>query len=221
MKRVSAKEIQRIDQQATQDCSIPSILLMENAGRSVSDVIRREYKPCKVVIFIGKGNNGGDGLVVARHLTNHGYSVQVALLENPLKLKIDPLLNFSIVKKMKIPWALMESDSDELISSHCKNSDFIVDAIFGVGIHGRVGGIFEKAIRAINESHKPVVSVDIPSGMDADTGQVLGLAVKAAMTVTLTLPKHGLFEGEGPRFSGVIEVVDSGIPHDLIAPFLS
>ncbi len=218
--RISAEEIRRMDEASIRDYCIPSLLLMENAGRSVSDVISREYKPCKVLIFAGKGNNGGDGLVVARHLENHGYSVQVALLEDPVRLKADPLLNFSIVSKMSIPCVLMAAYPEEKMLGFCRESELVVDAIFGVGIHSPVHGIFEKAIRAINRSQKPVVSIDIPSGLDADTGQVHGVAVKATKTVTLALPKRGLFEGEGPRYAGEIEVVDIGIPRELLQPFL-
>ena len=247
--KISAEEIRRMDQSAIQDYSIPGLLLMENAGRSVSDVIFREYKPCKVLIVTGKGNNGGDGLVVARHLANRGYSVQVVLLEDPARLKADPLLNFSIISKMNIPWVLMAAGSEEKIFGFCQESELVVDAIFGIGIHSPVRGIFEKAIRAINRcgsntdqskrsgdwgrpnyhlgkeikslGGRPVVSIDIPSGLDADTGQVHGVAVKATKTVTLALPKRGLFEGEGPKYAGEIEVADIGIPRELLLPFLN
>ncbi|MFH1799917.1 MAG: NAD(P)H-hydrate epimerase [Candidatus Omnitrophota bacterium] len=219
--RISTAEILKMDESAIQDYSMPGLLLMENAGRSVSEIIFKEYKPCKVLIFVGKGNNGGDGLVVARHLANHGYSVQVALFEDPASLKDDPLLNFSIINKMNIPWTLIEAISEEEICAYCKKSELVVDAIFGVGIHSSVGGIFEKAIRAINGSQRPVVSIDIPSGLDADTGQVHGVAVKATKTATLSLPKHGLFEGEGPGHAGKIEVADIGIPRDLLLPFMN
>ena len=218
--RIGAAEVRQMDQAAARDYAIPSLLLMENAGRSVSDVIVREYKPCKVLIFIGKGNNGGDGMVAARHLTNRGYSVQVALLEDPVQFNADPRLNFSIISKMNIPCMLMATASKAEIACHCQGTELVVDAIFGIGIHSPVHGIFEKAIRAIKESQKPVVSIDIPSGLDADTGQVHGVAVKAARTVTLALPKHGLFEGEGPQYSGEIEVVDIGMPRELLSPFL-
>jgi len=217
MRRVTADEVRQMDQSAIRDYCIPSLLLMENAGRSVSDVISREYKPCKVLVFIGKGNNGGDGLVVARHLANRGYSVQVVLLEDPARLKADPLVNFSIVRKMNIPWAVVAS-SKERIFALCQKSGLVVDAIFGVGIHSPVCGIFEKAICAINKCRKPVVSIDIPSGLDADTGEVHGVAVRATKTVTLALPKHGLFEGEGPLYAGKIEVADIGIPRGLLLP---
>lgn len=247
MRNVSVAEIRQMDQSATRDYAIPSLLLMENAGRSVSDVISRDYpclsfhsikgdkdcpnfssaeidrnwdyKPCKVLIFAGMGNNGGDGLVVARHLCNRGYSVQVGFLEDPAGLKADPLLNFSILKKMNIPWVLLADATEEKFFNLCLEADLVVDAILGVGIQRPVCGVFEAAIRAINRSLRPVVSIDIPSGLDADTGLVCGVAVKATKTVTLVLPKRGLFEGEGPGCAGHVEVVDIGIPRELLAPF--
>jgi hydroxyethylthiazole kinase-like uncharacterized protein yjeF len=218
--KISVAEIRKMDESAMRDYAMPSLLLMENAGRSVSEVIFREYQPCQVLIFAGKGNNGGDGLVVARHLANHGYSVQVALFEDPASLKGDPLLNFSIIRKMNISWVPVNAFSDEEVTACCQRAELVVDAIFGIGIHSAVSGIFERTIRAINGSQRPVVSIDIPSGLDADTGHVYGIAVKATKTVTLALPKRGLFEGEGPLYAGKIEVADIGIPRALLSPFL-
>jgi len=220
MKPVGADEIRELDRSAIRDYSIPSLLLMENAGRSVSDHISREYKPCRVLIFIGKGNNGGDGLVAARHLANSGYSVRIALLTDPVQFKTDPRLNFSIVCRMNIPRVRIAAFSEEKILGLCRKSELLVDAIFGVGVRRPVCGIFKKAIRAVNRSQKPVVSVDIPSGLDADTGKVHGVAVKATKTITLSLPKHGLFGGDGPQYVGEIEVVGIGIPRELLSPFL-
>ena len=220
MKRVTSEEMCRIDQRATQDFGIPSLLLMENAGRSISEIIFRDYKPCKVLVFAGKGNNGGDGLVVARHLTNRGFSVKVILLEDPSRLKSDPLLNFNIVLKMKIPLVQMIAASEEEFLKLVQKTDLVVDAIFGVGLNCPVDGTIESAILAMNQSRKPVISVDVPSGLEADTGEVLGVAVKATKTVTLALPKRGLFEDEGPRCAGEIEVVDIGLPRELLQPFL-
>jgi len=220
MKRVTVEEILRIEQSAIRDCGIPALLLMENAGRSVAEVIFRDYKPCKVLIFVGKGNNGGDGLVVARHLSNRGFPVQVILLEHPSRLKPDSLLNFNIVSKMNLAIELMIASSEDEFYARCHNADLIVDAIFGIGINGPVSGVFESAIRAINRGRRQVISIDVPSGLGADTGQVRGVAVKATRTVTLALPKVGLFEGEGPRCSGEIETVDIGLPRKLLLPFL-
>lgn len=219
---VKADEMSRLDQAAIRDYGIPALLLMENAGRAVADVISRLYSsPAKALIFVGKGNNGGDGLVIARHLANRSFQAQLVLLEDPAKFKPDPSVNFAIIRQMKLSaipcW---EGLDEEKLAEHCRAADLLVDAIFGVGIHSPLTGVFEQAVRVINESKKPVVSVDIPSGLDADTGAVHGVAVKAARTVTLALPKAGLFTGHGPEYAGKVECVDIGIPRELLLPFL-
>ena len=222
MKGIRVAEMRRLDEAATREYAIPSLLLMENAGRSVCDLVSREYEPCKVLVLIGKGNNGGDGLVVARHLANRGYKVEVALLEDPSKFKADPLLNFTMVRKMKIPrMQISETATEEEVLTLCRKADLVMDAIFGIGLNSPVGGVFETVIRALNKSGKPVVSLDVPSGLDGDTGWVHGVAVKAAWTVALALPKAGFYENEGPQHTGEIEVVDIGLPRELLQPFLS
>lgn len=221
MKSVSSEQMRQLDAAAIANYSIPSLLLMENAGSSVSQVIRREYDCCRVVVVVGKGNNGGDGLVVARHLQNSGYPVQVVLLEDPENLKTDPRVNYTICRQMKIPIVnLSQAVKDDELFPGFRDAELIVDAIFGVGLHSPVRGVFELAIQLVNGCQKPVVSIDIPSGLDADTGIVHGEAVRATWTITLALPKHGLYKREGPSHAGKIEVADIGIPRELIAPFL-
>jgi NAD(P)H-hydrate epimerase len=201
---------------------MPSLLLMENAGRNISDVLRRKFSPCKVLLFVGKGNNGGDGLVIARYLTNFGFQSHVLLLTDPDTLKPDPQLNFRVVKKMGIPVTIVtETTSVEALRGHCLSADLAVDALFGVGIHSPLTGMYERAVRAMNQSKKPVISIDIPSGLDTDTGAVHGVAVKAVATFTLGLKKRGLCVGDGPAYAGEIEVIDLGIPRELLAPFHS
>lgn len=221
MRPVTREEMQRLDRMTIENYAVPGILLMENAGAAVCEILCREFLQGNVAVFAGKGNNGGDGFVVARHLGNRGYNVRVILLEDPLNLKSDPRINYALIEKMKVP-VFFESERTraEEFGEHCQRADVIVDALFGIGIHSPVRGRFEKAIRAINQSGKPVVSIDIPSGLDTDTGHVHGVAVKAAVTVALALPKQGFFRAEGPRHSGKVETVDIGIPHELMAPFL-
>jgi NAD(P)H-hydrate epimerase len=220
MKSVSAADVRRMDEKAALEFGMPGLLLMENAGRSVADVICRDFDPCRVLIVAGKGNNGGDGLVAARHLATRGFSPQVILLEDPALLKSDPLLNLNIVRRMNVPLFCVTAVSEDELAGYFQDAGLIVDAIFGVGIHSPVRGIFENAIRAINQSRKKVVSVDVPSGLDADTGAVRGAAVMATRTLTLALPKAGLLKGEGPKYAGEIEIVDIGLPRALLQSFL-
>lgn len=216
LRSVTREEMQWLDRMTTERYGIPSIQLMENAGREVCDVVQREFSPRRVLVFSGKGNNGGDGFVAARHLVNRGYSVQVLFLEDPLKLKSDPLVNYTILEKIKVPLRMIDDTfREQEIQAYCKQADLVIDAIFGIGINSPVSGKYEKAISAVNQCGKRVVSVDIPSGLNADTGAIYGVAVKAWMTVALAYPKVGFFVNEGPTHAGRIEVVDIGIPREL------
>lgn len=222
MRSASCEELRQLEQAAIHDFAIPSLLLMENAGRGASEILCKCYAPSRVSIFVGKGNNGGDGLVVARYLANQGFDVWAILLENIKRLKPDPFLYYQIILKMKIPVIFSDENfAEEEIRRLCRESEFLVDAIFGVGLHSPVLGVFEKAIRSINKSEKPVISLDVPSGLDADTGCIHHVAVKANRTLTFALPKKGFFVNEGPVHTGKIDVVDIGLPKALILPYLN
>lgn len=209
--------MRELDRRAIEECGIPSLLLMENAGRGVAELIFASYKGRRVSIFCGKGNNGGDGLVAARHLHNRGFQVQVFLFAEPSALKEDPALNYRIVSKMKIPLQVFAGKvSAAETASLLSRTDIVVDALLGVGLNAPVTGALAEAIDGMNQGAKNIVAVDIPSGLDADTGKVLGCAVKASITATLGLPKKGLFEGDGPVHSGKICVVDIGLPRELL-----
>ncbi|MBN1688508.1 MAG: NAD(P)H-hydrate epimerase [Candidatus Omnitrophica bacterium] len=216
-KSVSAAEMRELDRRAIEEFGIPSLLLMENAGRGISEVIHRNYHGKRICILVGKGNNGGDGLVVARHLWNHDFQVLVLLFADPEKLNPDPAVNYGIVSKMMIPCEVVTEKTDHAwLRGYFERSDVVVDALFGVGLSQPLTGIFEMGVKLANEIAKSVVAVDIPSGLDADTGEVLGCAMKATLTATLGLPKHGLFQGEGPRYAGRVCVVDIGLPKQIL-----
>ena len=217
MKALTAAQMQALDQKAIRDYGIPSLLLMENAGRGIAEIIFQTVKGKQVLIFAGKGNNGGDGFVVARHLFNRAYSVKVLLFTEPEQLKNDAAQNFKIISRMGIPWEQVnEKTPDTFMLSAAMNADILVDSLFGVGLNAEVTGIYKKAIEAINQSNRAVIAVDIPSGLNADTGEILGCAVKAAVTATLGCPKQGLLQGHGPEYSGKICVVDISIPRQEI-----
>lgn len=217
MRTLTAAQMQALDQKAIRDYGIPSLLLMENAGRGVAEIIFQTTKGKQVLIFAGKGNNGGDGLVAARHLFNRDYAVKVLLFAEPDRLKEDAAVNFKIVSRMGIPceWVSEKTPEAALLAS-AMNADVLIDALFGVGLNAEITGIYRKAIEAINQSGRTVLAVDIPSGLNADTGEILGCAVKARVTATLGCPKQGLFQGRGPEYSGKICVVDISLPRQEI-----
>ncbi len=173
---ISSSQMKELDRKATEVYGIPSLLLMENAGRGTAEIILRNFPDVgKIGIFCGKGNNGGDGFVIARHLFNCGKEIRVALLADPSELKGDCRTNYEIAVKLGIPVSCLSSSKGSIgdlgIGFPLKacgndgwNADLIVDAIFGIGIQSEVTGIYRKAIEAMNQSGKPVVAVDIPSG---------------------------------------------------------
>lgn len=219
MKIVTAKEMQMLDKQAIEEYSVPSLRLMENAGLRVFEEIQRFYDRIKgkaVTIVAGKGNNGGDGLVVARHLKKAGAAVTVYLLVDVGEISQDAKASLAAYKKIRGKFYPKSSYDLKGLQARLAVSDLVVDAIFGTGLNSMVKGLAKEAVSAINASGKPVVSIDIPSGINTDTGEVMGTAVKAELTVTLGLPKPGFFLYPGADYVGLLRIVDIGIPKVLV-----
>ncbi len=221
MKAVTGAEMKSLDQRAIEEYGIPSLLLMENAGRGIAglislEVARKQKDTANVLIFCGKGNNGGDGLAAARHLKNQGFGVDILLFSEPSELKPDPALNHRIATKMGIPIEIIKGAFNEKkFKPLIEAADYIVDALLGVGLEREVEEPYTSAIEAINTSGKKVIAIDIPSGLHADTGRVLGTAVRATCTAALGLPKTGFFMREGSMHIGELHVIDIGIPRDI------
>lgn len=206
MKILKSKEMQKIDSLAINEIGIPSILLMEKAGLSVVEVIRREFPSVKrVLVVAGKGNNGGDGLVVARHLYLLGYKVGYVLAFGE-ELKGDASLQYGILKKLGL---------EPLRDVKVEEYELIVDAIFGTGFEPPAVGKGYEWIEFINNSGLPVVSVDIPSGLSADSGKDFSPSVKASITVTFQFPKvcHLLYPSA--KKCGKVYIANIGIPQWL------
>ncbi len=219
MRIVTAKEMRSIDERATTEFGIPSLILMENAGRGICDVIEEyfELEGLKVLIVAGKGNNGGDGFVIARHLKNRGAVVTTILLANKKEIKGDARTNLEILERSGIEVktvtepATLKSKMKEM-----KTVDLVVDAIFGTGFSGKPEGIFKEAIKLINQTESFVVAVDLPSGVSAEDGSAQGDAVEADVTVTMCLLKRGHFLYPARSLCGDIWVGDIGIPYHKI-----
>lgn len=213
---VTAEQMKRLDQLAIEKYGIPSLILMENAGQGIAELAMRmvrNKRARRILVVAGKGNNGGDGLVAARHLANWGYHVKVALLAHPSELKNDPKVNYEILKHMGVPVERISNGTRiPRFKVLVRNADLILDAIFGVGLTRPVGGIYREVISVINTLRKPVLAIDIPSGLNSDSGEELGIAIRARQTGTLAAPKRGLFFGKGPGCSGKIVILDISIP---------
>jgi len=228
MKVVCPATMREMDRKAIEDMGIPGIVLMENAGREVALAVKRMTDAAvktgppdkslrKAALFCGKGNNGGDGFVAARHLANMGFRPMVFLVAGADEIKGDAATNYRIILSMKIPVYTVKDDKD-LAKSRllCLNAGIIVDALFGTGLRGEVSGLSRQAIELINDMGIPVVAVDIPSGISGETGKVLGVAIKARETVTMGLPKMGLALFPGAAYAGKITVADIGMPASVI-----
>ncbi|MCW5205944.1 NAD(P)H-hydrate dehydratase [Desulfobulbus sp. F5] len=230
MNIATPKQMQAIDQAAIEEFGIPCLVLMENAGRATLDCMEAQFGPVggkSVCIFIGPGNNGGDGLVIARHVLQRGGSPLLIFLVEPEQLKGDAAINAGICGKLWIAHCIIrkEEEISQLIDK-IKQLHFdhpihsIVDALFGIGLSRKLEGRFAAAVRFINDlarrQHWPITAVDIPSGLCAQTGMPLGCVVEADLTVTYGLPKPGHYLHGGTAV-GKLEVVDIGIPEQVIA----
>ncbi|MHB8917390.1 MAG: NAD(P)H-hydrate dehydratase [Desulfocucumaceae bacterium] len=220
MKVVTAQEMRDIDQRAMSEFKIPGLVLMENAGIRVAQAVLEKMAGVQgktVTIFAGKGNNGGDGLVAARHLFNTGADVKVLLMDSPEKITGDAGVNLDIWRRMgQKVYTVTQKDDFNAVRLFLVKTDIIIDAIYGTGFRGPVKEYAGRIIEAINACEKPVVAVDIPSGVEADTGIVNGLCIRANLTVTFGLPKVGLLLEPGASFAGELRTVDISLPFPLL-----
>lgn len=220
MKFVTTAEIRSIEQRAIEEYGIPSIALMENAGNESVGQIERIIGTLhnkKVSIFAGKGNNGGDGYVIARHLHNRGAKVKVFLIGDKESIAGDALINLQIITYMGIDVIEVANEGDwDKVKIAMTFTDFLVDALVGTGFTGKLSDHMIQIVDSINKINKIVIAIDVPSGVDGDTGQISGTAVKADHTITFSLPKQGLLLYPGASYAGDVTVVDIGIPRTLL-----
>ncbi|HEY7534296.1 MAG TPA: NAD(P)H-hydrate dehydratase [Nitrospiraceae bacterium] len=215
MKLVTAAQMQTLERQTMTEAHVPSSALMENAGEGFLTHLEQHYGPVRgktITIFCGKGNNGGDGLAIARLLHRRHARVHAILLSPLLDLSRDAALMHRRLVKVAGRSVLTSFRSADQMHALLSASDLVIDAILGTGLASEVKGLYRDAIELINDSPCPVMAVDIPSGIQADDGTIMGHAVRATMTVTFGLPKLGLFMGAGIDHSGTVFVADIGIP---------
>ncbi|MCD5406739.1 MAG: NAD(P)H-hydrate dehydratase [Desulfotomaculum sp.] len=221
MEVVTTAEMKLIDHLAIDEYGIPGIVLMENAGLKVTEAVCRQLGGCvrgkMITIFAGKGNNGGDGLVVARHLYNQGADVRVLMMAHPDGITGDAGINLAIWCKMgqKI-YHVYQANGINMVKIALMNTDLIVDALYGTGFQGTINEKTSRIITLINTNPAPVIAVDIPSGVAADTGKIQGACVKATVTITFGLPKLGLVLPPGSGVVGKLAVVDISLPAALL-----
>ena len=219
MKIVTVEQMKSLEKEAAWEYGISTLILMENAGRAVADraveYLGGSLNAKRILIFCGKGNNGGDGFVAARHLANRGADVKVFLLYPREEITGDALINLEIVEKSGISLAVLGPRDIQRVKVSLLYADLIVDAIFGTGFKGKAKGSAPGIIEAINGSSKPIIAVDLPSGLEADSGRVDGPCIRAKLTCTLGLPKLGLYQYPGAEYCGEIAVMDISLPDGL------
>lgn len=210
MKVCFAEEMRNADRTAIEDYGIPGVVLMENAAISC---VRAMESFKNITIVCGKGNNAGDGLCIARHLISQGKDVKVYLAMG-CEFAGDALVNYNILKNMGMEFGSCQSEKFE---TDLERSDCVCDAIFGTGIKGEVPEYVAEVMGKMNSLSRYILSVDIPSGVNADTGEVANIAVKADKTVTFAAYKMGLLLFPGCDYAGIVEVADITIPADVLS----
>ena len=217
---VTTRQMQQMDKNTIESFGIPGRVLMENAGRGAIEMLSEHFdlEGARVAVVAGRGNNGGDGFVIGRYLMEMGVSVSFFLLSTRDRVQGDAGANMDLVLDLLAEHALSQfieipdKDALEAVTEILLDHDLFVDAIFGTGLNSDVRGIYRDVIELINDSDKPVFSVDIPSGINADTGAVCGVAIQADATATFAFAKAGHILYPGNFHTGDLEVVDIGIP---------
>jgi NAD(P)H-hydrate epimerase len=217
---VTARQMQELDKKTIQDIGIPGAVLMENAGRGTFEQMLRHFPEMqgkRIAVVAGKGNNGGDGFVIARYLLNHHWAVKVFLLSKIESVAGDAALNLQAFRRMGGEVReIADEKTWQAALPELKHAGLIVDAIFGTGLAADITSLPYQVIEDINKSGIPVVAVDLPSGLDATSGNVLGIAIGARLTCTFGLAKRGLVIYPGLSFAGKLEIIDIGIPRSLV-----
>jgi NAD(P)H-hydrate epimerase len=208
---LTREQVRAVDRIAIEKYKMPGIVLMENAARGATDVALEMLglTPKRVLILCGGGNNGGDGLAIARHLHNRNHKVIIGLCTEPNKYEGDAVINWRIVDAMRLQrgvWA------DALY----QKADLIIDAIFGTGLTANPRPPFEQIVHQVEKTNTPILAIDIPSGLDCDTGLPLGPCIRANRTVTFVAQKAGFLNPESKQFTGEVTVADIGCPREAI-----
>ncbi|MDO5707672.1 MAG: NAD(P)H-hydrate epimerase [Andreesenia angusta] len=210
MKYLTAEKMRATDRYAIENLKIPGIVLMENAVIKFMnnlDLNKKNY-----LVVAGGGNNGGDGFGIARHLNVLGKNVKIAILSNPSNIKGDAKINFDILKKLNIDIIEINDMNWHELESLSEDSDIIIDAILGTGLDIDITGHYKYSIAILNSANKPIYSVDLPSGLNADSGKIMGIAIEAYKTITFQYMKKGFLNEDSKRYTGEIILENISIP---------
>jgi len=215
---MSRDEVRAFDAWAINELGIPGVVLMENVGRSCAELIKKELARVsnpKVCIFCGTGNNGGDGYVIARHLLNSDFEVVMVICGERNKIKGDAKINLDILEGLGQSIEQLNLDDGNIpgrVKTFAAGADMLVDGLFGTGLNGQLSDEYKQLIESINSQHRPILAVDIPSGLDCDAGEPLGAAIRASYTVTFAAVKKGFRASKtATAYTGEIFVASIGV----------
>jgi NAD(P)H-hydrate epimerase len=217
---LTRQQVRDVDVRAIADYGMSGLVLMENAGRGCADVLRQIEQRGPVVIACGKGNNGGDGFVIARHLDNAGIEVRVLLFCRPMELAGEAAINFSIIRQAGIAIDACDAlgtAANSTLRARLDGAAWIVDALLGTGATGTPRPPLSEAIRLLNAHPARKLAVDLPSGLDCNTGVPADPTFRADHTCTFVAAKPGLVAPAAKEFAGTLHIIDIGVPRRLIA----
>jgi NAD(P)H-hydrate epimerase len=230
MRPLSRHEVRQLDVQAASDLKLPTLILMENAGRGAADWLTKLASglpdQARILVLCGPGNNGGDGGVGGRHLEAWGYPVQVVWFAHRAQLRGDAETQWNILERSGVDQTAwldvhppepqpQSAELDSLLSG----ADWLVDGLLGTGLVRPIEGALRAVVEAMNRAGKPILALDLPSGLDADTGAPLGVSVRARATATFVAPKLGFTAPGAADYTGEVAVIDIGLPRCLLEPF--
>lgn len=218
VKALTRKQTRAVDQYIINKIGFPSVILMENAGRGIALHMLSMNLKGKVIVCSGKGNNGGDGYVITRYLNINNINVEVYVFAHENDIKGDAKIHHDIVKKMGIPIKYFDQHnlSHNSLLNNLNNAEWIIDGLFGTGLTDRPETFYFDLINTINATSAKILSIDIPSGLDCDTGKPFGTSIKANVTCTLISMKTGFSNKEAEKHLGKIEIINLGVPNKII-----
>ena len=214
-------QVRDVDRRAITEYGLAGVVLMENAGRGATELLCQQGCRGPVVILAGKGNNGGDGFVMARHLALRGIPTHLILCCRATDLQGDAAINYRVLHRAGLAGTELDLEGGSpaitnFLTPLLQDADWIVDALLGTGAQGSVREPYHSVIEAINMAHRRVLSVDLPSGLDCDTGMPCGVCVRATLTATFVALKPGFLVAGADHWTGRVEVIDIGVPPRLI-----
>lgn len=214
----SRQQCREIDGRAAEEYGLPGVVLMENAGRGTAEKLLELGATGPIAVCCGKGNNGGDGLVIARHLDLRGVPTRTLLFADPADLTGDAAVNLRVVERAGLPLLVFGSRADpQRLAQELAGSAWVVDALLGTGATGEPRSPFAEVIDQLNASGLPILAVDLPSGLDADSGRPAGHTIRAQHTCTFVGMKPGFLVPGAEIYTGQVHVIDIGVPRKLLA----